>query len=290
MKKLFKTIASVSLIASLLTGTIHAQDKSFEGESVKVGVASEYEEDVWKVVQDKAKSEGIDLEIVLFNDYVQPNISLADGSIDLNAFQHVAYLNDWNESNKEDLQAIGFSYVAPLKLYSKKIKSLDELKEGDTVAIPSDVTNGGRALLALQQAGVIEVDESKGVLPTVADIIKNDKNIKFQELDASQLANALPDVAAAAINNNFATDAGLSDDQAIYNDAEDISSLPIDYKNVIVARADQKENPLYLHIVELYHSQEVTDKLSEVSKGSDVPAWSEKDDLPLNIAPESEKE
>lgn len=290
MKKLFKTIASVFLIASLLTGTIHAQDKSFEGESVKVGVASEYEEDVWKVVQDKAKSEGIDLEIVLFNDYVQPNISLADGSIDLNAFQHVAYLNDWNESNKEDLQAIGFSYVAPLKLYSEKIKSLDELKEGDTVAIPSDVTNGGRALLALQQAGVIEVDESKGVLPTVADIIKNDKNIKFQELDASQLANALPDVEAAAINNNFATDAGLSDDQAIYNDAEDISSLPIDYKNVIVARADQKENPLYLHIVELYHSQEVTDKLSEVSKGSDVPAWSEKDDLPLNIAPESEKE
>lgn len=289
MKKLFKTIASVSLIASLLMGTIHAQDKSFEGESVKVGVASEYEEDVWKVVQDKAKSEGIDLEIVLFNDYVQPNISLADGSIDLNAFQHVAYLNDWNESNKEDLQAIGFSYVAPLKLYSKKIKSLDELKEGDTVAIPSDVTNGGRALLALQQAGVIEVDESKGVLPTVADITKNDKKIKFQELDASQLANALPDVAAAAINNNFATDAGLSDDQAIYNDAEDISSLPIDYKNVIVARADQKENPLYLHIVELYHSQEVTDKLSEVSKGSDVPAWSEKDDLPLNIAPESEK-
>lgn len=120
MKKLFKAIASVSLIASLLTGTIHAQDKSFEGESVKVGVASEYEEDVWKVVQDKAKSEGIDLEIVLFNDYVQPNISLADGSIDLNAFQHVAYLNDWNESNKEDLQAIGFSYVAPLKLYSEK--------------------------------------------------------------------------------------------------------------------------------------------------------------------------
>ncbi len=290
MKKLFKIIASVSLLASLSTGTIHAQDKSFEGESVKVGVASEYEEDVWKVVQDKAKSEGIDLEIVLFNDYVQPNISLADGSIDLNAFQHVAYLNDWNESNKEDLQAIGFSYVAPLKLYSEKIKSLDELKEGDTVAIPSDVTNGGRALLALQQAGVIEVDESKGVLPTVADIIKNDKNIKFQELDASQLANALPDVAAAAINNNFATDAGLSDDQAIYNDAEDISSLPIDYKNVIVARADQKENPLYLHIVELYHSQEVTDKLSEVSKGSDVPAWSEKDDLPLNIAPKSEKE
>lgn len=289
MKKLFKAIASVSLIASLLTGTIHAQDKSFDGESVKVGVASEYEEDVWKVVQDKAKSEGIDLEIVLFNDYVQPNISLADGSIDLNAFQHVAYLNDWNESNKEDLQAIGFSYVAPLKLYSEKIKSLDELKEGDTVAIPSDVTNGGRALLALQQAGVIEVDESKGVLPTVADIIKNDKKIKFQELDASQLANALPDVVAAAINNNFATDAGLSDDQAIYNDAEDISSLPIDYKNVIVARADQKENPLYLHIVELYHSQEVTDKLSEVSKGSDVPAWSEKDDLPLNIAPESEK-
>lgn len=284
LAKFIKVSAAGLLAAGLLApSTLAQEEKVFDGEKVSVGVASEYEEDVWKVVQEKAKEEGIDLEIVLFTDYVQPNVTLQDGSIDLNAFQHIAFLNEWNQSNGGDLVPLAFTYVAPLRAYSEKIKSLDELAEGDTVAIPSDPTNGGRALLALEQAGVIEVDDAAGVLPTIKDVTKNDKKIEFEELDAAQLAAALPDVTAAFINNNFALDAGLSVDDAIFSDGDDIESLAADYKNVIATRSADKDNELYKHVAELYHSQEVSDKLAEVSDGADLPAWTENDEYPLNL-------
>lgn len=289
MKKLIKTFAASLLLAGLVVPGLHAQGE-FEGETVTVGVASEYEEEVWKDVASRAAEEGITIDLVLFNDYVQPNVALADGSLDLNAFQHVEFLNDWNQSNDGDLQPIGFTYVAPLKLYSEKIQSLDELAEGDTIAIPNDPTNGGRALLALEQAGVIEVADEAGILPTVADVTQNDLNLEFEELEAGQLASSLPDVTVAAINNNFANDAGLTDDQAIFSDAEDITQLPESYKNVIATRGDAINNLLYLHIVELYQSQETVDKLNEVSKGSDVPAWSDEDPLPLELSNEATEE
>lgn len=290
MKKFIKALAGTVLLGSLVVPALHAQGE-FDGETVTIGVASEYEEEVWKDVASRAEEEGITIDLVLFNDYVQPNVALADESLDLNAFQHIEFLNDWNQSNDGDLQPIAFTYVAPLKFYSEKIKSLDELAEGDTLAIPNDPTNGGRALLALEQAGVIEVDDAAGILPTLADITKNDLNLEFEELEAGQLATALPDVAAAAINNNFALDAGLTDEDAIFSDAEDINKLPESYKNAIVSRADEINNPLYLHIVELYQSQETVDKLAEVSEGSDVPAWSEEDSLPLELgASDSEEE
>ena len=177
--------------------------------------------------------------------------------------------------------------MAPLRAYSEKIESLDELADGDTVAIPNDPTNGGRALLALEQAGVIEVDDAAGVLPGVDDVTKNDKNIEFQELDAAQLPASLPDVAAAFVNNNFALDAGLSVEDAIFSDGDDIESLPADYKNTIVTRSEDKDNELYKHIVELYQTSEVSDKLAEVSEGADLPAWTDKDEYPINVEADS---
>ena len=292
MKKLVNKVAGWTLSGLLLAGfaapsVLAEEDKPFDGEKVSVGVASEYEEDVWNLVRDKAGEEGIELEVVLFTDYVQPNIAVQDGSVDLNAFQHVAFLNDWNQSNDGDLIPLGFTYVAPLRAYSEKIESLDELADGDTVAIPNDPTNGGRALLALEQAGVIEVDDAAGVLPGVDDVTKNDKNIEFQELDAAQLPASLPDVAAAFVNNNFALDAGLSVDDAIFSDGDDIESLPADYKNTIVTRSEDKDNELYKHIVELYQTSEVSDKLAEVSEGADLPAWTDKDEYPINVEADS---
>lgn len=292
MKKLVNKVAGWTLSGLLLAGfaapsVLADEEKPFDGEKVSVGVASEYEEDVWNLVKDKAGEEGIELEVVLFTDYVQPNIAVQDGSVDLNAFQHVAFLNDWNQSNDGDLIPLGFTYVAPLRAYSEKIESLDELADGDTVAIPNDPTNGGRALLALEQAGVIEVDDAAGVLPGVDDVTKNDKNIEFQELDAAQLPASLPDVAAAFVNNNFALDAGLSVDDAIFSDGDDIESLPADYKNTIVTRSEDKDNELYKHIVELYQTSEVSDKLAEVSEGADLPAWTDKDEYPINVEADS---
>lgn len=298
MKKFIQSLSSVVLAGSLLftaaSVAVNAQEAGeFEGETVSVGVASDYEQEVWDVVVEKAAEEGIEVEIVLFTDYIQPNIALQDGDVDLNAFQHVAFLNEWNEANDGDLTPLGFTYVAPLRAYSDSIASLDELQDGDIVAIPNDPTNGGRALLALEQAGVIEVDDAAGILPTVSDVTTNDKNLEFEELEAAQLPNVLPDVAVAFINNNFALDFGLSVEDAIFSDGDDIESLAADYKNVVATRGEGVDNPLYQHIVSLYQSQEVADKLAEVSEGADLPAWTEEDEYPLNLendAAESEED
>lgn len=275
MKKLVKKVSVLALLAGLVApATAFAEDKPFDGETVKVGVASDDEIEVWEFVAELAEKEGITLEVELFNDYVQPNVAVASGDLDLNAFQHVAYLEEWNKENDEDLQPIGYTYVSPLGAYSEKVTSLDELAEGAVVAIPNDPTNGGRALLLLEQAGVLEVDDAAGVLPTVKDITKNDKKLEFKELDAAQVAVSLPDVDAAIINTNYALDHDLSiEEDAIFVDTEDLTKVNEVYKNVVVTRKDDVENELYKHIVELYQSEEVAEKITEITDGANVAAW-----------------
>ncbi|HJF16013.1 MAG TPA: MetQ/NlpA family ABC transporter substrate-binding protein [Globicatella sulfidifaciens] len=275
MKKLVKKVSVLALLAGLVApATAFAEDKPFDGETVKVGVASDDEIEVWEFVAELAEKEGITLEVELFNDYVQPNVAVASGDLDLNAFQHVAYLEEWNKENDEDLQPIGYTYVSPLGAYSENVTSLDELAEGAVLAIPNDPTNGGRALLLLEQAGVIEVDDAAGVLPTLKDITKNDKKLEFKELDAAQVAVSLPDVDAAIINTNYALDHDLSiEEDAIFVDTEDLAKVNEVYKNVVVTRKDDVENELYKHIVELYQSEEVAEKITEVTDGANVAAW-----------------
>lgn len=278
MRKLLTKLSVVGLAASALIGSTNlfsaSAQSEFEGETVTVGIVPGPAEDVWDVVVEKAAADGIEVELVLFNDYVQPNIALADGSINLNAFQHVAFLENWNEANDEELTPIGFTFVSPMGAYSEKISSLDELQEGDTVAIPNDPTNGGRAILGLEIAGVIEVDDAAGYLPTLDDITENPKNIQFEELDAAQLSLVLPDVAAAFINLNFATDAGLSlTEDAVFVDADHPEQLSEAYRNVIVTQADNVENPLFLQIVSYYQSVEVAQALYDTTNNGDKPAW-----------------
>lgn len=278
MKKFFKSLGVLSLASSVLVGAtsaVQAQGE-FEGETVTVGVVSEAEEQVWEFVSEQAlEQEGIELELVLFTDYVQPNVALQDGSTDLNAFQHVAFLNEWNEANDGNLEALGFSYVTPLGVYSESITSIEEIPEDAVIAIPNDPTNGGRALLGLELAGLIEVDDEAGILPTVADVTDNPLNIQFEELEARQIAQALPDVDAAVINNTFALDAGLSVEDAIFLDAENPADLPDDYKNIIAVNGDNADSELFAKVVELYQTDEVAEKLAEASNGGDVPAWTE---------------
>ena len=278
MKKFFKSLGVLSLASSVLVGAtsaVQAQGE-FEGETVTVGVVSEAEEQVWEFVSEQAlEQEGIELELVLFTDYVQPNVALQDGSTDLNAFQHVAFLNEWNEANDGNLEALGFSYITPLGVYSESITSIEEIPEDAVIAIPNDPTNGGRALLGLELAGLIEVDDEAGILPTVADVTDNPLNIQFEELEAAQIAQALPDVDAAVINNTFALDAGLSVEDAIFLDAENPADLPDDYKNIIAVNGDNADSELFAKVVELYQTDEVAEKLAEASNGGDVPAWTE---------------
>lgn len=277
MKKIFTLLTVLVSVASILwTGSRRSLAEEFEGQTVKIGVASDIEAEVWQVVADKAKKEGITLDITLFTDYVQPNEALANGSLDLNAFQHIAYLNEWNEANEGSLVPLGFTYVTSLGLYSEKVEDIKDIPKGATIAIPNDPTNGGRALLALQQAKFIKVDEAAGILPTTEDITDNPLELSFEEIDAAQLASVLPDVDAAFINNNFALDAGLSIDDAIFRDGEDLSALKDDYKNVVAVDKKRQKDPLLKHIVDLYQSKKVEEKLAELSDGGDIPAWEKK--------------
>lgn len=277
MKKIFTLLTVLVSVASIFwTGSRRGLAEEFEGQTVKIGVASDIESEVWQVVADKAKEEGINLDITLFTDYVQPNEALANGSLDLNAFQHIAYLNEWNEANEGNLVPLGFTYVTSLGLYSEKVEDIKDISKGATIAIPNDPTNGGRALLALQQAKFIKVDEAAGILPTTEDITDNPLELSFEEIDAAQLASVLPDVDAAFINNNFALDAGLSIDDAIFRDGEDLSALKDDYKNVVAVDKKRQKDPLLKHIVDLYQSKEVEEKLAELSDGGDIPAWEKK--------------
>lgn len=278
MKKFNKVLTTGLVVAASILGFTQPvwAEGQFKGESVKVGVVSDNEVAVWEYVGEKAKEEGIDLEVVQFTDYIQPNEALANGSLDLNAFQHVAFLKEWNDANGGGLTDLGFTYVSPLGAYSEKVDSLDKLEKGSTIAIPNDPTNGGRALLLLQQAGVIKVDEAVGVLATVDDITENPLDLKFEELDAAQVAISLADVDVAIINTNYAIDNGLTLEDAIFLDAEKPEQLKDEYKNIVAIREEDKDNELYKHILSLYQTKEVEEKIIEASSKADVAAWTSK--------------
>ena len=225
--------------------------------SLKIGVVGSVYEDIWQPTVDKLKDEGIELEVVQFSDYVTPNNALNNGEIDLNAFQHQIYLNSEIESYGYEIQNIGNTFIIPLNVYSDKIKSLDELKDGDTVAVPNDLTNEGRALKVLAKAGVITLKDNDNFNPTLDDIESYNKNITIEELSANTIPSVLPDVTAAVINGNYALDFGLKTEEAIYKD----SVLDEEkYWNLIAARTDDLSDPrlkaAYKRVVDTFHSDD----------------------------------
>lgn len=244
-----------------------------EGTSkVKLGVVGENNEQ-WNPVIEAMAKEGVTVELVKFADYSLPNRALNDGEIDLNAFQHKAYLANDIKDNGYKIEAIGDTIIAPLGVYSKKIKDLSELNDGDTIAIPNDATNGGRALKVLESAGVIKVNPDAGYTPTLNDITENAKNIKFTEVEAANTPSLLPDVAAAVINGGHAVDNGLNPktDSIFLEKVEDGVDNP--YVNIIVARSEDKDNEIYKKIVKAYQSDDVKKVIEEVYKGAYIPAW-----------------
>lgn len=206
--------ASLSAASSgtAAAGSSSAAKADTDGQSstIKLGVTGAIYEDIWAPAKEKLKDENIDLELVQFSDFATPNNALNSGDIDLNAFQHEIYLNTEKESQGYKIEPIGYTFIIPLNVYSQKYKSLDELPDGATVAIPDDLTNGGRALKVLEEAGLIKLADDADFSPTVKDITENPKNLTIKELKANTLPSALPDVDAALITGNFALDYGLS--------------------------------------------------------------------------------
>lgn len=270
MKSLKKLVLTLGLTASV--SLLAACGASAESDTVKIGVVGE-DTDVWDFVIEKVEKEkGIDVELVKFTDYAQPNKALADGEIDLNSFQHKLFLESYNADHGTDIVPIADTNIAPLGIYSDKLTKVEDLKENASVAIPNDVTNGGRALLLLQTAGLIEVDPAAGVTPTVNDITANPLNLDIQELDASQTARALQDVDASLINSGMAVDAGfIPTEDAIFLEPVDGNSDP--YINIIAARAEDADNEVYQTIVEAYQADDTIEVIKETSKGASIPAW-----------------
>lgn len=268
MKKLL-----VALLGLTVLGVGASQAPVQAEETVRVGVVNENSEDYWKIVSEKAAAEGIKIELVLFNDYVQPNEALASDSVDINAMQGYPFFLVWNKDNNADLVSIGNTIIAPLGLYSQRHKSIEELPDGATIAIPNDPSTYGRAFQALEQAGLIDVDEAAGIYPEESDILDNPKGLKFEYLDPATAAVVLPDVDASFINSGFAVDAGLTPKDAIFVDAADLENFNPIYTNLIATREANKDNPTYKRIVELFQSEENKANIIEITKGGEIPVW-----------------
>lgn len=249
-----------------------AEEEPAEEVTIKLGVVGENNEQ-WEPVIAKLAEEGITIELVKFADYSLPNQALADGEIDLNAFQHYAYLNNEVTDKGLELTVIGETIIAPLGLYSDKVKSVSEITEGANIAIPSDATNGGRSLKVLEAAGLIAVDPAAGYVPTVSDIIDNPLNIEFYEVEAANTPSLLADVTAAIINGGHAVDNGLypQEDSIYLEEVGENSDNP--YINIIVARTEDVDNENYKKLVESYRTEEVAKVIEEVYKGAYIPTW-----------------
>lgn len=227
---------------------------------LKIGVVGSIYEDLWENAVETLKDEGIDLKIVQFSDYVTPNNALANGEIDLNAFQHQIYLQSEIDQYGYELTNIGNTFIIPLNLYSERIKSVDELKAGDTIAVPNDPTNEGRALKVLAAAGIITLKDNDNFNPTLDDIEKYNVEVKIEELAANTIPSTLPDVTAAIINGNYALDFGLDVDGAIYKDTVLDEEK---YWNLIAAKtadlSDSKLVEAYDKVVEAFQTQATED-------------------------------
>ena len=205
-----------------------------------------------------------------FNNFSLPNNALANGEIEINAFQHHAFFNNDTSSNGYDLTAIGDTYIVAMDIFSDKITDLSELKDGDSVAIPNDVTNGGRALKVLESAGLLTVDPEAGSLPTVNDITDNPLNLKIQEVDANLVPSLIPDVTIAVVNGNYALDAGLEADKALYKESEYADNS---YYCLIAVRSEDADNPVYQRIAEAYQCDEVIEVYNSQFAGLFTPTW-----------------
>src|SRR5574344_505335 len=249
LKKLF-SLAAAALSVGVLAACGSSSSSSSSDSSattVRVGVMSlsDSEQARWDKVQEILDDE-VKLEFTQFTDYSQPNKAVAENEVDINAFQHYNFLNNWNQENGEDLVAIADTYIAPIRLYSgtadgkNKYTKVEEIPDGAEIAVPNDPTNESRALYLLQTAGLIKVGVSGTELATIADITENKKNLKITELDASQTASSLSSVDAAVVNNTFVLEAGLDYKNALYKEQKDENSKQ--WYNLIAARSDWEKS------------------------------------------------
>lgn len=264
------------LLASVLS-VCAVSANAADVKEIKVGVVGDYVAQ-WDTVNEILKKDNLKVKLVRYSDYATPNRALHDGEIDINAFQHKAFLKNDIERNGYEIVDIGDTIITPLCVFNNKdkIKSIDDIKDGDIIAIPSDLTNGGRALKVLEAAGLIKVDPSKGYTPTKADITEYVKKIKIREAESGILARILPDVSAALINGGNAYTAKLNPStDSIYQENIDpkVNPAAAVLINVIAAKKDRADDADLKKVVEAYQTDAVADTILDAYKGAFLPAW-----------------
>ena len=260
----------VVLAGTLLAGCGGASKPAADANKpFRVGVTAGPHAEIMEEVKKVAAKDGLNIQIVEFNDYIQPNIALNQGELEANSYQHQPFLDNQIQERKYALTSVAKTVIFPMAAYSKKVKSAAELKEGAIVAIPNDPTNAGRALLLLEKQGLLKLKEGAGLKATVADVMGNPKNIQLRELEAAQVPRSMEDVDLAVINTNYALVAGLvpTKDSLFIEDGNS------PYANVIAVRSQDKENPAVQKLLKAYQSEEVKKFVAEHFKGSALAAW-----------------
>lgn len=264
MKKNIKLLGISLLLALLLVSCKAGKDDN----KLIIGLSPEPHRELVEFIKEDFEKEGYKLEIVEFTDYVKPNLSLADGEIDLNFFQHQVYLDSFKDEKNLDLISIGSIHLEPMGLYSKSLNSIKDLKDGSQIAIPNDVSNGGRALLILEKEGLIKLNKDKGILATEKDIISNPKNLEIIALEAPSLPRIVEDIDGAIINGNYALEAGFKLEDALL--LEDSSSP---YPNIVAIRAEDKDDKKILKLLRLLQSEKMRKHIEENYRDSILPAF-----------------
>ncbi|OUQ81475.1 MetQ/NlpA family ABC transporter substrate-binding protein [Flavonifractor sp. An10] len=290
MKKLVSLLLSGVLAVGLLAGcggntgtsqtpagnsespAASTETGSLEGTTLKVGATPAPHAEILEVVKDILAEQGITLDIVQYNDYVQPNNAVEDGSLDANYFQHITYMNDFNDQNGTHLVSAAEVHYEPMSLYAGKVSSLDELADGALIGVPNDATNEARALLVLQQEGLITLRDGAGITATINDIVDNPKNLQFSEMEAAQLPLRLADLDMAVINGNYAIDAGLSMDDALATESADGEAAQA-YVNVLAVKEGREDDPAIQALAAALCSDEVKTYIEENYNGAVVAVF-----------------
>ncbi len=262
-RSLLQSTLALALAAGFTMGAL-AQDKP-----LKIGVTAGPHAQIFDQVKKVAEKDGLKIQVIEFSDYVQPNAALAAGDLDANAYQHQPYLDAQVKDRGYKIVSVGNTVNFPMGLYSKKVKNLNELKDGARFGLPNDPTNGGRALLLLQDKGLVKLKDGAGLKATPLDVVSNPRKLKFVELDAAQLPRSLDDLDASAVNTNFAISAGLNP----VKDAIALENAKGPYVNVIAVREADKNKPWVVKLLKAYHSEEIRKFIDAEFKGSVLPGF-----------------
>ncbi|SAL02166.1 YaeC family lipoprotein [Caballeronia calidae] len=268
--KISTPFKSALLSVLLAWGAASLQPVQAAGQTVRVGIMSGEDEDVWRAVAANAARHGITVKVTTFADYTQPNEALAQHDLDANSFQHKPYLDAQIQARHYNIVPVGFTYVQPIGLYSRKVKSVAELPQNAAIGVPNDPSNEGRALLLLQANGVIKLREGAGLLPTARDIADNPKHVQIKELDAGIVGRAIGDLDAAVVNTDWAIKAGIRIPQERIAQ-EKVQGNP--YRNFIAVNAKDAQAPWVKTLVDSYQQANVASAILSVYHGATLPAW-----------------